>query len=151
MPRPANVPAFVKALHASYESRTGYSIRWNPLRERMWWDWCEYSDWTWTEAELARVIGYLRSKISKGDRNDGALLFANLIGHPDRFEEDLNLAKEAAKGGFAKPRPTARPTSKPGDLVNAQGEAAFAGKEAANYFSSLLSNTPPMSGEAGER
>lgn len=152
MPRPADVPAFVKALHASYESRTGYKVRWNTLRERQWWDWCEFSDWTWTEKELARVIGYLRAKISKGERNDGALLFRNMIEMPDRFEEDLNLALEAAKGTFTKPRkPTAPISSNASDLVNAHGEAAFTGTEARASFMAMLANTPPEAGKAGER
>lgn len=96
--KPADPIAHVRALHASYEARTGYTIRWNMHREHQWGVWCAWSDWQWTEADLARVIHYLRSKIAKGERNDGALKFDNLIGRPDCFEEDLNLAKEAAKG-----------------------------------------------------
>lgn len=101
---PPNLPQLVKALHAAYEARTGYTITLNMMRERQWVEWLKWADYAWTETELARVIGYLRRKIAKGDRNDGALKFGNLIGQPDHFEEDLALAvEEAAKSPF-KPR-----------------------------------------------
>jgi hypothetical protein len=104
MPMPPNLPQLVKALHAAYEARTGYKIALNIVRERSWYEWLKWSDFAWTETELARVIGYLRRKIGKGERNEGALKFSNLIEQPDRFEEDLNLAvEEAAKSPF-KPR-----------------------------------------------
>lgn len=103
-----NIRPKLEALHAAYQSRTGYTIRWNLHRERQWLDWSAWSAHTWDETELARVISYLRAKISKGERNEGALKFDNLIGSPDRFEEDLNLAQEAAKG-----TPIYRPKAKP--------------------------------------
>lgn len=103
---PTDPIAHVKTLHASYESRTGYTIRWNGHRERQWSDWCRWADWEWGDAELARVIGYLRTQINAGKRNEGSLKFENLIGQPDRFEEDLNLAKEASKGSrIYRPKP----------------------------------------------
>lgn len=103
-----NLRPKLEALHAAYQARTGYTIRWNLHRERQWLEWSAWSEHTWGEQELARVISYLRAKISKGERNEGALKFDNLIGSPDRFEEDLNLAKEAANGASIyrpKPRP----------------------------------------------
>lgn len=110
---PADPIAHVKALHASYEARTGYRIRFNLHRERQWAEWCRWADWDWTERELAIVIGYLRAKIAKGERNEGALKFENLIGSPDRFEEDLNLANEARKGSPTfRPKPPAPPAPK---------------------------------------
>lgn len=101
---PPNLPQLVKALHAAYEARTGYKIALNMMRERQWVEWLKWSDYAWTETELARVIGYLRRKIAKGDRNEGALKFGNLIGQPDHFEEDLNLAVEEASKSPFKPR-----------------------------------------------
>lgn len=133
MPAPADPIAHVKALHKSYESRTGYTIRWNPHRERQWSEWCRWADWEWTDRELAIVIGYLRGKIAKGERNDGALKFENLIGSPDRFEEDLNLANEARRtGGVARPKPTGK-----GYTPTTPAEAVT-GKEGVNLFKSLL-------------
>ncbi len=105
--KPADVIAHIKALHASYEARTTYKIMLNMVRDRQWYEWCQYSEWTWTDKELAIVIAYLRAKANKGERNDGALKFSNLIGDPVKFEEDLNLAQEARRGA-----PTFRPKPK---------------------------------------
>lgn len=109
MPIPANLPQLVKDLHAAYEARTGYTVTLNMMRERMWAEWLVWSNYTWTVEDLARVISYLRRKIAKGDRNDGALKFGNLIGQPDHFEEDLNLAREEAAKSPFKPRPRSAP------------------------------------------
>lgn len=105
---PANAMALVRELHGCYVARTGYEIAYNMARENVWRDWCQFGGWAWTCEDLARVIGYLRKKIAKGERNEGALKFANLVGRPDNFEEDLNLAREAAKqvwGGKPKRSP----------------------------------------------
>ncbi len=150
MTQPSDVPSFVKKLHAAYEARTGYKIRFNPHRERQWWEWCTWCDWDWTELELARVISYLRSKISKGDRNEGALKFDNLIGNPPGFEEDLNLALEAAKGTPMRTRSSssAGPVAgREGELANSKGEEVFSGKAAADNFRALLSKPPPEDGK----
>lgn len=125
---PDNAPEIVKKLHAAYEARTGYQIRLNMHRERMLADWCSWSDWTWTETDLAIVIFYLRAKVAKGERNEGSLKFENLIGSPDRFEEDLNLAKEARKGQpIARPakHTTATDIQPPDDLTPAERSANF--------------------------
>jgi hypothetical protein len=84
----------VKALHASYCARTGLEVVYNMARENTWREWLAWSGYTWGEKELALVIGYLKNGIRHGDRNEGALRFLNLIGHPDRFEEDLAFAKK---------------------------------------------------------
>lgn len=116
MPLPANLPQLVKDLHAQYEARTGYTVALNMMRERMWVEWLVWSNYTWTAEDLARVIAYLRRKIGKGERNDGALKFGNLIGQPDHFEEDLNLAREeAAKSPF---KPKTRPAHLPASREN---------------------------------
>jgi hypothetical protein len=138
MPLPADPIAHVKALHAAYQARTGYTIIYNPNRERQWSEWCRYADWSWTEKEMAIVISYLRGKIAKSERNEGALKFENLIGSPDRFEEDLNLANEARKGS-----PTFRPKQRPQEapkgasLTNSFGEEIHVGKNAALNFANL--------------
>jgi hypothetical protein len=111
----------VRQLHSAYEARTGYAIRLNMYRERQWAEWLRWSEHTWTEADLARVIGYLRSKISKGERNEGALKFDNLIGSPDKFEEDLNLAKEASRG-----TPVFRPKQRPAEMAESTAPAGDA-------------------------
>lgn len=134
MSTPFNMRDRLQALHASYQARTGYTIRWNMHRERQWCEWSAWSEHTWGETELARVISYLRAKIAKGERNDGALKFDNLIGQPDKFEEDLNLALEAAKGAAH-----FRPKPKPAQPAPTTPEAApFTGKEAAVNFRKLV-------------
>ena len=82
----------VKDLHATYVARSGQVIAYNLTRENAWRDWCQIGNWAWTPEDLTRVIGYLQAKIRAGDRNVGALKFTNLIGYPDKFEEDLQLA-----------------------------------------------------------
>lgn len=112
---PANAMQLVKDLHAFYVERTGYQIAYNLVRENAWREWCSFGGWAWTCDDLSRVIGYLRFKIGKGERNEGALKFQNLIGRPDNFEEDLNLAREAAKKRFGGRRPSTA-------TVNAEAE-----------------------------
>lgn len=131
MPAPANLPQLVKDLHAAYEGRTGYVVVLNMMRERMWLDWLVWSNYTWTVEDLARVIGYLRKKIAKGDRNDGALKFGNLVGQPDKFEEDLNLAQEEARKSPYRPRAARAPVA----LAAGEEEAgALAPEEAARRW-----------------
>lgn len=81
----------VQALHARYCAATAFDLALNYVRIRAWHDWLKWGDWN--EADLALVIGYLRRKIAAGDRNPGSLKFSNLIEQPDRFEEDLALAR----------------------------------------------------------
>lgn len=94
---PPNAMQLVKELHATYVARSGYEITLNMQRENAWREWCQFGDWKWMPEDLARVIGYLRAQIRNDKRNDGALKFSNLIGQPDKFEEDLALARAAAK------------------------------------------------------
>lgn len=127
--RPADPIAHVRKLHASFEARTGFTIRWNMHRERQWSEWCAYSEWEWTEGDLARVIAYLRNRINNKERNAGALKFDNLIGNPPGFEEDLNLAREAAKSAqvYQPKKPSARPDPAPGpdDRISAEDFRQF--------------------------
>lgn len=138
MPLPADPISHVRRLHSEFEARTGYAIRWNLHRENQWSAWCRWADWDWAERELAMVIFYLRGKISKGERNEGALKFDNLIGQPDKFEEDLNLALEARKGAPTF-RPKAPAPAKPAGTAS-DGQALFSGREAAASFAEMLKN-----------
>lgn len=89
---PPNAIQLVKDLHTTYVTLTEQKIMYNFARENSWREWCTWGNWTWTCEDLSRVIVYLQSKIKTGDRNVGALRFSNLIGQPDKFEEDLQLA-----------------------------------------------------------
>ena len=75
-------------LHAHFCARTGFDLVANDQRLRMWWDWCQFSNWTWTKDDLSRVIGYLTAQIKQDKRNQGALRFNTFVGSPDKFEED---------------------------------------------------------------
>lgn len=92
---PPNAIQIVKELHATYVARTGYEIAYNMTRENVWRQWCAWGEWKWTPADLSRVIGYLKTEIRKTKRNAGALKFSNLIGQPDKFEEDLQMSQKS--------------------------------------------------------
>ena len=89
-----NKPQLVRHLHDTYIARTGLEIVLNMARERLWADWLTWSSDTWTPDDLTLTIRYLKTEIAKGNRNEGALKYSNLIGNPERFEEDLALAKK---------------------------------------------------------
>ena len=135
---PDQKAAHITDLHAHYCAKSGFDMILNDCRRRLWWDWCGFSSWTWTRDDLGRVISYLVSQIKIDKRNDGALKFTNLIGQPDKFEEDLALAKKAAKPNAmfaAKPSPTRQAG---GTRTNSQGEEIYSGKEAAAAFGNLF-------------
>lgn len=89
-----NKPQLVRQLHDTYIARTGLEIVLNMARERLWADWLTWSSDTWTPDDLTLTIRYLKTEIAKSNRNEGALKFSNLIGNPERFEEDLALARK---------------------------------------------------------
>lgn len=94
-------PQAVESLHALYcelTAQQGFSLRFG--RDRVWWDWLQYG---WGEDELRLVVRYLRKGIAEGKRNQGALKFSNLIGQPDRFEEDLLEARRVLNARPRKP------------------------------------------------
>ncbi len=128
---PPEKAARIHELHDAYVAATGYEIVLNPMREHQWWDWCAFGKWTWTVDDLKRGIFYLRAQIKADKRNDGALRFTNLVGMPDKFEEDLQFAREAAKGNplfqnKPKPKASSQPLPDPAELVTgASGAALF--------------------------
>lgn len=139
---PPNAMNLVKDLHATYVARSGYEIALNMGRENVWREWCQFGEWQWTAVDLTRVIGYLRAQIRNDKRNDGALKFSNLIGQPDKFEEDLALAKAAFKQVHAgKPfRPNAAPQGGAAEKVEEDGPMDAA--EAARLWKEQFKKTP---------
>ena len=112
------VNPIVKTLHAEYCARSGFDLTLNYQREQAWNMWRFYRrENPFTVEDLKRVIAYLRKEISDEKRNAGALKFSNLIESPDRFEEDLNLAKSQPTSNHAttprKPSKTAQELRKP--------------------------------------
>lgn len=137
---PEEKATLITDLHAHYCARTGFELILNDPRRRMWWDWCCYAAWTWTKDDLGRVIGYLLSQIKVDKRNEGALKITNLIGQPDKFEEDLGLAKKAAKpNAMFVAKPQAPKASREGKtLLNSFGQEIHSGQEAAADFAKLF-------------
>lgn len=90
-----NPESTVAALHAAFCEATGFEIKLNHVRLRFWFEWLKWGDWT--PADLHLVVGYLRKEIATGNRNPGSLKFSNLIEQPDRFEEDLAMARAKSR------------------------------------------------------
>lgn len=104
--RPVNAPTpqSVAALHAEYCHLTGQEISLRFDRERAWYEWEKAG---FGQDDLRAVILHLKREIRDGKRNLGALKLSNIL-QPDRFEEDLGVARLARNlrrsGGFgAKP------------------------------------------------
>ena len=89
--------ASIKKLHDLYCEKTSYDVEFNFTRLRQWYEWLKWRTTPFTADDLLRVIGHIKQGIHKDERREGALKFTNLIGNPDRFEEDLSLALGAMK------------------------------------------------------
>ncbi len=87
----------IKVLHALYCEKTSYEVEFNFQRLRQWYEWLKWRKVPFTADDLLRVIGHIKQGIHKDERREGALKFTNLIGNPDKFEEDLSLAMGALK------------------------------------------------------
>ncbi len=85
-------PAQILQLHKSYESLTGHVTRLDTGREHLWFDWLKFSaERTWTEGDLAIVIGWIIKEYKAGRRQGlSGLRFDILIGQPHEFEQLLN-------------------------------------------------------------
>lgn len=97
-------PLQIAALHRVYRELTGLEIRLDMERERVWFEWTRAG---FGEADLRTVVHYLRRGIRENWRRPGALKFTNLIGQPDKFEEDLAEAKQFANGKARQAKPDA--------------------------------------------
>lgn len=94
---PDNVPAPIPALHALYSelTRTNLTLDW--CRVDCWRQWLAYrKHQPFTAQDLKVVVAYFK-RTRKGGILDGSLKFHKLIGWPDRFEEDLNVALQALR------------------------------------------------------
>ena len=93
-------PEMVKQFHAAYNRETGLPISLQFDRQRAWHELLkrEYGEppAQLTITDLVMVIRYIRTGITRGERNAGALRFRNLIEQPDYFEEELALARKAS-------------------------------------------------------
>jgi hypothetical protein len=79
----------IQAAHQLYCQLTAQKLPLRFDRERLWYDFLQAG---FTTDQLKLVIAYLQKEIRAGRRNVGALKLSNLL-QPDRFDEDLNIAK----------------------------------------------------------
>jgi hypothetical protein len=79
----------IQQAHALYCELTGQQVRLLYDRERAWFELLKAGH---TLTDVRRVIRYLQKEIREQRRNVGALKLSNLL-QPDRFEEDLNIAR----------------------------------------------------------
>jgi len=93
----------VNLLHAEYCAKTGFEINLNYSHERQWGEWLAWRKGRpFNIDDLSRVIGYIKAGMHGSDKDrprrfESALRFSNLIGRPDLFEEELQLALKAIK------------------------------------------------------
>lgn len=87
--------------HSSWNRETGQNIRLGVCSFQIECAWLELINAGHTESELVQVIRYLKGEIAKGERKPAALRFSSLIGNSLRFDEELELARGAAR----KPKP----------------------------------------------
>jgi len=83
----------IEQLHELYQNLTGHQLFLNMSREMEWFAWLKWRRPPFTADDLRLVVTLIRRGIKEQKRNEGALKFSNLIGMPDRFEEDLALAR----------------------------------------------------------
>lgn len=105
----------IAALHRLYVSATGYGISLDMTRENQWSLWLHIARQAIACAEvpaeygpaaaLSDVIDWLRCEIRAQRRNIGSLRFSNLIGQPDRFEEDFAAMLAQKRAAARRPPP----------------------------------------------
>jgi hypothetical protein len=99
---PTDIPAPILALHAEYERLVGVKITLNWFRIDCWRVFIGYRKHApFTIQDLRAVVEYFK-RTRKGGLLDNSLRFSVFIQQPDRFEEDLNLCRQALR-----PRPPA--------------------------------------------
>jgi len=95
----------VEAMHGAYLAATGFPpevLRLNYNRELAW---AELVTREYTPADVRLVVDFIKRGIRRrldgkaNPRNNGALSFSNLIGNPDKFDEELAgaMLEKAAK------------------------------------------------------
>lgn len=99
----ARIP--IQAAHQLYCQLTGQALTLRFDRERHWFELLRAG---FTLEDLRQVITYLQREIRHQRRNVGALKLSNLL-QPDRFEEDLNIARVQLRTLPRPPQPTGSP------------------------------------------
>lgn len=99
----------IRAAHQLYCELTGQTLALRFDRERHWFELLRAG---FTLEDLRRVITYLQREIREQRRNVGALKLSNLL-QPDRFEEDLNIARVRLRAPAPVPPPPPSPPPPP--------------------------------------
>jgi hypothetical protein len=69
-------------------------VEFNMARESQWYQWLKWKNHEpFTIEDLRAVIRYRRMLVNEGRQFHPCLRFGNVVGQPDRFEEDLALAR----------------------------------------------------------
>ena len=110
----ARIP--IQAAHQLYCQLTGQSLSLRFDRERQWFELLRAG---FTLEDLREVITYLQREIRHQRRNVGALKLSNLL-QPDRFEEDLHIARVRLRPPPPPPQPTDLPAPSPGSIEEEQ-------------------------------
>lgn len=96
----------IQTVHQLYCQLTGQTLTLRFDRERQWFDLLRAG---FGVDDVRQVILYLQREIRHQRRNVGALKLSNLL-QPDRFEEDLNIARVCLRPPSRPPPPTPPPT-----------------------------------------
>ena len=102
----------IQAAHQLYCQLTGQELPLRFDRERHWWELLRAG---FSLEDVRQVITYLQREIRSQRRNVGALKLSNLL-QPDRFEEDLHIARVCLRPPAPPPvlpPPTPRTSSSP--------------------------------------
>lgn len=102
-------PIPIQAAHQLYCQLTGQCLSLRFDRERQWFELLRAG---FTLEDLREVITYLQREIRHQRRNVGALKLSNLL-QPDRFEEDLHIARVRLRPPPPPPQPTDLPAPSP--------------------------------------
>lgn len=98
---PLPTPEQITAAHQLYCQLTGQTVSLRFDRQRQWYDLLRAG---FTLEDLRQVVTYLQREIRQQRRNVGALKLSNLL-QPDRFEEDLNIARVRLRAPAPSPPP----------------------------------------------
>jgi hypothetical protein len=107
-PAPTASQIQIYAAHQLYGELTGQHLSLRFDRERQWFELLRAG---FTLEDVRQVILYLQREIRHQRRNVGALKLSNFL-QPDRFEEDLNIARVCLRPPAPSPEPTPPPAQR---------------------------------------
>lgn len=100
----SDINSEIAHLHAVWNAATGQALRMGICDYEREFGYHQFIKAGFTAQDISTVVNYLHREIAKGNRLNGALRWSNCIGNLVRFDEDLQMAKAAARI----PKPSAR-------------------------------------------